>query len=305
MLVVVHAAVVALSRLGWPPTDSNAAFETAAHAPKLAPMSDARPSPSPSPCLIPSPIPVIGTGHQRRLRAVWHSAGWPYQDLLEVELLAAGLLQRQQDAQGRETVRVTDAGLQLLHRTLLKNRAARDDHEQLVASVARAMQRAGRVVWRGLSLRARVGGYAAAGGDAAAEPAWSIAMPDVYSIRHTTLEDHVEPVAHEIKVRRADLLADLRRPAKGEAYRWLSGECWYVLREGIAQPEEIPLVYGVLLADAAGSLSVARPAPRRPMRLPFMVWMALARATPDPQDDDAQPGLGVSDPPAQDAPPAA
>ena len=236
------------------------------------------------------PPPTIGTAHHRRLRAVWHSAGWPYQDLLEVELLNAGLLQRQQDAHGRETVRVTDAGLQLLHQTLMKNRAARDDHEQLVAQVARAMQRAGRVVWRGLSLRARVGGEA--GIDGEAEPSWAMAMPDVYSIRHTTVEDYVEPVAHEIKVRRADLLADLRRPAKGEAYRWLSGECWYVLRAGIAQPEEIPLVYGVLLADAGGTLEVARPAPRRPMRLPFMVWMALARATPEPVDDDAQPGLG-------------
>jgi len=239
-----------------------------------------------------APLPTIGTAHHRRLRAVWHSAGWPYQDLLEVELLAAGLLQRQQDAQGRDTVRVTDAGLQVLHHTLLKNRAAHDDHEQLVAQVARAMQRAGRVVWRGLSLRARVGGEAGQSGSSGeGEPSWAIAMPDVYSIRHTTVEDYVEPVAHEIKVRRADLLADLRRPAKGEAYRWLSGECWYVIREGIAQPEEIPPVYGVLLADAGGGLSVARPAPRRPMRLPFMVWMALARATPERADDDAQPGL--------------
>ncbi len=238
------------------------------------------------------PPPTIGTAHHRRLRAVWHSAGWPYQDLLEVELLTAGLLQRQQDAQGRDTVRVTDAGLQLLQQTLMKNRAARDEHEQLVAQVARAMQRAGRVVWRGLSLRARVGGEG--GVDGEAEPSWAIAMPDVYSIRHTTVEDYVEPVAHEIKVRRADLLADLRRPAKGEAYRWLSGECWYVIRAGIAQPAEIPPVYGVMLADAGGGLEVARPAPRRPMRLPFMVWMALARATPEPVDDDAQPGLGVA-----------
>ena len=240
------------------------------------------------------PPPTIGAAHHRRLRAVWHSAGWPYQDLLEVELLTAGLLQRQQDAHGRETVRVTDTGLQLLQQTLMKNRAARDDHEQLVAQVARAMQRAGRVVWRGLSLRARVGGEGGEGGiDGEAEPSWAMAMPDVYSIRHTTVEDYVEPVAHEIKVRRADLLADLRRPAKGEAYRWLSGECWYVIRAGIAQPDEIPPVYGVLVADAAGGLDVARPAPRRPMRLPFMVWMALARATPEPVDDDAQPGLGA------------
>ena len=238
-------------------------------------------------------MPSLGTAHHRRLRAVWRSAGWPFQDLLEVELLAAGLLSREQDAQGRESVRVTDAGVAVLAQTLQKNRAARSEHEALVARVAREMQRAGRVVWRGLSLRARVGEASVAGG--LAEPGWAIAMPDVYSIRHTTVEDYVEPVAHEIKVRRADLLSDLRRPAKGEAYRWLSGECWYVIRDGIAQPQEIPEVYGVMLARPDGALEVARPAPRRAMRLPFAVWMALARATPErSDDDDAQPALGDS-----------
>lgn len=226
---------------------------------------------------------AITTTHRRRLREVWRSAGWPYQDLVEVELLAAGLLSRERDAAGRETMRVTDAGLHVLAQTLNTNRAARDEHEALVARVAREMQRAGRVVWRGLSLRARVG--------EGEEASWAMAMPDVYSIRHTTVEDYVEPVVHEIKVRRADLLSDLRRPAKGEAYRWLSGECWYVIRQGIAQPEEIPEVYGVLLARPDGGLDVARPAPKRGMKLPFPVWMALARATAEPVDEDAQPGL--------------
>jgi len=228
--------------------------------------------------------PAIGTAHRRRLREVWRSAGWPFQDLIEVELLAAGLLSRERDGAGRETLRVTDAGITLLAQTLQHNRAARDAHEQLVARVAREMQRAGRVVWRGLSLRARTGD----GDDAN----WAMAMPDVYSIRHTTVEDYVEPIVHEIKVRRADLLADLRRPEKGAAYRWLSGECWYVMNEGIARPAEIPEVYGVLLATPGGALTVARPAPKRGLRLPFAVWMALARATPEPVDDDGQLPLG-------------
>ncbi len=244
--------------------------------------------------------PLLTTSHHRRLRAVWRSAGWPFQDMIELDLLAAGLLSRALDAQGRETVRLTDAGMLLLHHTLQRNRAARDGHEQLVAEVSRAMQRAGRVVWRGLALRAWVGVDIRTGNDTetAANPAhWAIAMPDVFSIRHTTVEDFVEPVAHEVKVRRADLLADLRRPAKGEAYRWLSSECWYVLREGIARPEEIPPVYGVLLAVPGAALQVARPAPKRALRLPFMVWMALARATPEPVDDDSQPGLCEPPPP--------
>ncbi len=249
---------------------------------------------------------------RRRLREVWRSAGWPCHDVLELDLLAAGLLQRRWDDAGRETLQVTDAGLQLLAAARQRAQAALEAHEALVARVACEMQRAGRVVWRGLALRAALRGALPGAGqgmgrgvetDAATAAAaadtrtvWAMARPDVYSIRHTTLEDQTEPVAHEIKVSRADLLADLRSPAKGAAYRALSSQCWYVLREGIADPGEVPAEYGVMLAGAGG-LSVARPAPRRPMRLPFSVWMALARSAPDPAvDTDADPAQAALQP---------
>ena len=228
----------------------------------------------------------IGLVHRRRLRDIWRSAGWPCQDTIEIELLAAGLLDRQRDADGRETLRVTDAGIAVLAATLQKNRAARDAHEALVERIAIEMQRAGRIAWRGLALRAPLDGDAG-------RTTWAIAMPDVYSIRHTTVEDYLEPIVHEIKVRRSDLLGDLRREAKGAAYRALASQCWYVLRAGIAEPQEVPPVYGVILAHDAGALEVARPAPRRALKLPFATWIALARAAPlPPLDEDAQGWLG-------------
>lgn len=227
---------------------------------------------------------TIGGVHRRRLRAVWRSAGWPCQDLVEVELLAAGLLERLRDDAGRETLRVTDAGVQVLAATLQRNRAARSDHEALVERVAVEMQRAGRVVWRSLSLRAPLD-------DGAGGTRWAIAMPDVFSIRHTTVEDYVEPIVHEVKVRRADLLADLRLEAKRAAYLALSGQCWYVLKAGIGGPDDVPPECGVMLADG-DRLEVARPAQRRAMRLPFATWMALARCNAEPPlDDEAQAAL--------------
>ena len=60
--------------------------------------------------------------HRRRLRAIWRSAGWPSQDLVEVELLAAGWVERLRDGHGRETLRVTDAGVAVLAATLARNR---------------------------------------------------------------------------------------------------------------------------------------------------------------------------------------
>ena len=232
----------------------------------------------------------IGAAHRRRLRAVWRSAGWPCQDTLEIELLAAGLVERVRDGDRRETLRVTDAGVALLARTLQRNRAAFDAHGALVARVAREMARCGRIVWTELALRARV------------DEGWTMARPDVFSVRHTTVEDYLEPIAHEVKVRRADLLSDLKRPAKGAAYRALSSQCWYVIREGIAEADEIPEPFGVLMArggDEAPQLEVLRPAPRRALKLPFAAWMVLARATPHAVGDEDEPAQRLlGEPPA-------
>ena len=232
--------------------------------------------------------------HLRRLREVWRSAGWPCQDMVEVELLAAGWLARVRSDGGHETLRVTDAGIQVLAETLQRNRRSRDAHEDLVARVALQMTRSGRLAWRGLSLRAKV------------DDAWVMSMPDVFSVRHTTVEAYLQPVVHEIKVNRSDVLSDLRVQGKRAAYLQLSSECWYVLKRGIAQPDEIPLEFGVMLAGPDG-LEVARAAPQRAMTLPFGLWMALARATPMAgwRSEDAQSALGDTvrnDPPEEPAP---
>jgi len=235
-----------------------------------------------------APPPSITALHRRRLREVYRSAGWPCLDALEIELLAAGLLERVRAPSGHETLRVTDAGIALLAETLHRNRTRRDAHELLVERIAREMTRAGRLAWRALSLRAKVGDQ------------WAIAMPDVFSIRHTSVEAYLAPVVHEIKVTRSDLLGDLRNPNKRAAYLQLSSECWYVIRAGIAEPDEIPPECGVLVAGDT-ELVVARPAPKRLPQMGFGVWMALARATPLEgwRLDDAQAHLGdTQGPPA-------
>lgn len=303
--------------------------------------------------------PSLSPAHRRRLREVWRSAGWPCHDMIELDLLVAGLLVPERDSAGREHLRLSPAGLQTLAASRAGHRAARDPHETLVDRVALDMHRAGRVVWCGLSLRAPVAlvsepdarpalpgpspdaepcipaasalpptpspdlwaaeGEAAWPGSAAERPAsagqrWALAMPDVFSVRHTTREDLVQPVVHEIKVQRSDLLADLKRPAKGEAYRAISSECWYVLKAGIGGPDDVPDGYGVMLAHPLagqppgagfGALEVLRPAPRRPFVLPFALWMALARAAPRrfEEGDEAQGLLGdVGGAPGSDAP---
>ena len=151
---------------------------------------------------------MLSRRHLTRLRQMYRSAGWPCQDQLEIDLLAAGLLQLQTDSLGRDTLRLTPEGIAALAHYGESNRQLRTPHEALVEQVALHMQRLGRIVWRGLALRASINH----GTDDEPQPGWVMAMPDVYSVRNTTVEGYLEPIVHEIKVSRADLLGDVRNP---------------------------------------------------------------------------------------------
>ena len=68
------------------------------------------------------------------------------------------------------------------------------------------------------------------------------------------------------------------------------------MEETAVMPEEVPPECGVMQWEADDRLAVLRPAPRRTVeRLPFHVWMALARATPLPPPEDEQGDLAVAD----------
>ncbi|QTN28742.1 hypothetical protein HZ993_02495 [Rhodoferax sp. AJA081-3] len=222
---------------------------------------------------------ALSRTHARRLRDVYRSAGWPSQDSVEVELLAAGLLKRVAEPSGHDKVRLTDAGITFLAEAFHTNRQARSAHELLVERVAQQMLRDGRIVWTDLSIRARL--------PAAPEEKtrWKVCMPDVFSIRNTSVAAYLEPVVHEIKVSRADLLGDLKSKDKRDSYLDAGGQCWYVLgcnRKGqpIAEADEIPLECGVMVLQNE-RLEVLRNAPKRAVAdLPFALWMVLAKATP-------------------------
>lgn len=249
--------------------------------------------------------------HLARLRSIWRSAGWPCRDAVELDLVAAGWAILQQGADGHETIRLTELGIRLLAEARQRNLRSFSLHDRLADRVAVHLMSAGRIVWRELSLRARIEAddpplsipEPAADapmwpddGSALPRPsrgggAWRMARPDVFSVRRTSVEDYLQPMVHEIKASRADLLSDLRHAAKRESYRWLSCETCYVLPAGVAEPHEIPEELGVWLLHGSvdtGVLELVRPARHMPCKLPFAVWMALAQATPCTADDEAR-----------------
>ena len=225
------------------------------------------------------PVAGITRFHTKRLREVYRSAGWPFQDTVEIELIAAGLLERASEASGHDKVRVTDSGIAYLAQSIQKNRHNRSAHELLVDRIAQTMVRDGRIVWTSLSLRARL----------PSEPEtpnrWKMCKPDVFSIRHTSVASYLEPIVHEIKVSRADLLGDLKCKDKRDSYLDVGVQCWYVLGydskgRPIGQEDDVPPECGVMIAEP-DRLHVVRNAAKRSAReMPFAIWMALAKATP-------------------------
>ena len=236
------------------------------------------------------PAPPVSPSrvHLTRLMSIWRSAGWPCRDAIEIDLLAAGWVELRAAETGHENLRLTAAGIEQLATARQRNLRVASSHDRLAERMARQLIASGRIVWRELSLRAI--------GDAS-ESAWRVARPDVFSVRNTTVEAYLQPMVHEVKVSRADLLSDLRHAAKRESYRWLASETYYVFPAGIAEPDEIPEAFGVWMChgrvndDSDGRLELARPARHTPCPLPFAVWMALAKATPVAPDIEEAQGL--------------
>lgn len=277
--------------------------------------------------------------HLTRLLKIWRSDGWPSKDALEIELLVAGWIHVVQDA-GHEKLRLTDAGLAHLAASRQRNQRALSAHDRLAERVAGQLHDAGRVVWRELSLRAKVGhepvmanptqaldlfsdelggntlassrshaAFEAVEPKAAFEPVvggWRMARPDVFSVRNTSVEAYLHPVVHEIKVSRADLFSDLRHAAKRASYQWLCCECHYVFPAGMAQPDELPPELGVWVMHGdidTGRLEQLRPARHTRCTLPFPVWLSLAKATPwQAERDPSQVHLGQPEGPLPGTP---
>lgn len=256
--------------------------------------------------------------------SIWRSAGWPCKDSIELDLLSAQWICVNCDSAGRETLQLTQAGMQLLVAARRRRHRSTSAHDRLATKVCVHLASQGRIVWREMKLRGRVAsarppdipgttlalelgddrpGHTIPSSDEGDVPTvWRMARPDVFSIRNTSVAHYVYPVVHEIKVSRADLLCDLRNAAKREAYRWLSCETYFVFPVGLADAEEIPADFGVWTLDGDledGKLNVIRPARHTPRTLPFAVWMALAKATPY-FDDLAEPCQGdLSEAPQQ------
>ena len=257
--------------------------------------------------------PTINRFHRTRLMQIWRSAGWPCKDALEIDLLAAQLVALHTSPEGFETLKLTEDGIRTLAEARQRGVRALSAHDRLGQKFAAHLLASGRIVWRELSLRAVIEGAAPETvplPPAASNPLWSedtpaglkaanvwrMARPDLFSVRNTTVPAYLQPMVHEIKYSRADLLSDLRHEAKRQAYQWLCEECYYVFPAGVAEAGEVPEHFGIWVLHGGlddGRFELLRPARHASCTLPFAVWMALCKATPLRSEEElAQAHLG-------------
>lgn len=89
-----------------------------------------------------------------------------------------------------------------------------------------------------------------------------------------------ELIGHEVKVSRADWQTELRDPTKAEAFKRHMDRWYLVAPAGVAQPEELPDGWGLLIVDDAGGTRIKVRAPKlTPEPVPRGLLAAFARAT--------------------------
>lgn len=205
--------------------------------------------------------------HYRRLRFYWRgrkgSGGAAMTDQLDLELATAGLIERH-EAHGMVMYRITHAGEMELGEENKREVERRKPHHDLASRLALWLRDKGRITWENIELSTGPGAEASA-----------CVRPDVYSMEKTKNPAKMNPVVHEVKVSRADFLADLKKPEKRAGYARFSDSVCYVAPPGMINPEEVPDGCGLLEERAPGQFTLVKRAKGKKVTLSARDFMNL------------------------------
>lgn len=152
----------------------------------------------------------------------------------------------------------TELGAAALAEQSVRERSRRSPHHELGGRLAQWLQGQRRLTWEGVEFRARVPAVyerAAAMGLEVPEPSGALFLlprPDVYSVVQTFYPERISPLVHEVKVSRADFLADVAKPLKRLAYACIADAVHYVMPAGLVEPHEVPANCGLIVEVAPG-----------------------------------------------------
>lgn len=188
--------------------------------------------------------------HYKRLRFYWQGGRGGASSLtdgVDLDLAAAGLIERHERLGGGVCFSITNAGEKELAAEKAREIERRRPHHDVAGRVAAWLRDQGRVTWENIELLVDVD----AGGRQAIRP-------DVFSVAATYDEERINPCVHEIKVSRADFLADIAKPEKRAGYAKVAEVVYYVAPVGVISASDVPLDCGLVIEVEPGQFDVAK-----------------------------------------------
>lgn len=206
-------------------------------------------------------LPLLPRGHLKRLRELW-ARGRPSRlsqlEGVHLDLVSSGCLEVLVEDETRSSwgarVRVTDLGVAVLAQARQALVAAQRPHHELGARLSTWLRARDMLTWENVEF---------ANPDRSALRAWGVVRPDVFACKPTLRADSSAAAIYEVKVSRADFLADLAKPQKRQAYADLAEAVYFCAPQGLVEPSEVPKGVGLLCETAPGEFMLARKASRR------------------------------------------
>lgn len=206
--------------------------------------------------------------HYSRLRFYWQgrSQGAHGQmDAIDLDLAAAELIVRKEtQVGGIPYYAVTLTGEKELAAEKGREIERRKPHHDLAARLAAWLREQGRVTWENIELRVP-------GVDGARQAI----RPDVFSLVATYNEKRLNPCVHEVKISRADFLADVARTEKRTGYSKIAEVVYYAAPQGMINVGEVPAECGLLVEVSTGQFEVLKRPKKRKVELTVHNFMNL------------------------------
>jgi hypothetical protein len=209
---------------------------------------------------------VLSRKHYSRLRQYWQARGTglaSHADGIALDLTAAGYLEKK-EVFSHLQLSITQAGIEALHAESEREKQRRQPHHELAGRLAGWLRAQGRVTWENIEFLVP----RSDGGKQAIRP-------DVFSLAATCDAKRINPCVHEVKVSRADFLADISRPEKRNGYLQIAEVLYYAAPAGVIDVDEVPDSCGLLLEANAGQFEVVKRPKKRKVDLTVHHFMNL------------------------------
>jgi len=202
--------------------------------------------------------PVLTPAHASRLRKLW-SIGRPMLagDLggIDLDLIVHGFAETVGTAYTQTAMlTVTKRGVAHLNEVRQGLIAAQRPHHALSSRLAQHLHSKGLHTWENVEF---------SNPDLTQPRRWGVVRPDVFACLPSLKAESAAPAIYEVKVSRADFLADLAKPGKREAYADLAEAVYYCCPAGLIDKAEVPDGFGLLVEAALGAFELKKKARRR------------------------------------------